>query len=161
TTIGPPPATTLPAGSSGFLVQFSETTFTTVSKPVSDFDNTGRSQLAIYRPATAQWFAIAPPPVGGHLVQTFGAINLYDIPVPGDYDGVGYAEPAVYRPSTSEWIVLGPNGVHTIAAFGTPNLSDIPAPGDYDGVGHMEVAVFRPSQSITIVQGGPAGFHVL
>ena len=37
--------------------------------------------MAVYRPSTAQWFVLGP--TGGRLLGTFGALNLYDIPVPG------------------------------------------------------------------------------
>jgi hypothetical protein len=156
TAIGPPANPTLPLGSSGF----SETPITTVSKPPSDFDNTGRSQLALFRPATAQWFAIAPPPLGGHLVQTFGATNLYDIPIPGDYDGIGHTEVAIYRPTTAQWFAVAPTGGHLVITFGAPNLFDIPVPANYDGLGRTQPAIYRSSTGEWFVVGPNGGYKL-
>jgi len=58
-----------------------------------DYDNLGHTELAVFRPSTAQW--IVRGPAGDHVVGQFGATNLFDIPVPGDYDGVGHAQLAV------------------------------------------------------------------
>jgi hypothetical protein len=145
-------------------------TFTvTPSTSTLDFDGVGHSELAVFRPSTAQWFALAPS--GGHLLGAFGATNGFDIPVPGDYDGVGHTELAVFRLSTSQWFVLGAGGSRLMGTFGAANGFDIPVPGDYDGVGHTELAVFRPSTSQWFVLspgggrligafGAPNGFDV-
>jgi hypothetical protein len=58
--------------------------------PINDFDGLGKSELAVFRPSTAQWFAGGP--TSNRLIGTFGATNLADIPVPADYDDVGYSE---------------------------------------------------------------------
>ena len=93
-----------------------------VTTPV-DFDATGHSDLGVFRPSTGQWLVLTPS--GNFTVSSFGAPNLFDIPVPGDYDGTGRAEVAIFRPSTAQWFILGPNGVR-IANFGAPNLYDYP-----------------------------------
>jgi hypothetical protein len=120
-----------------------------------DFDGVGRSEIAYFWPATAQWFAIGP--AGGSLVGTFGAKNLADLPVAGDYDGVGHAEMAVFRPATAQWFVMGPSGGEFLGSFGARNLADLPVPGDYDGVGHTEMAVFRPATAQWFVMGPHGG----
>ena len=116
-----------------------------------DYDGTGQTEMAVFRPSTAQWFVLGPN--GGRLLGTFGGTNLMDIPVPGDYDGVGHTEMAVYRVATGQWFVMGPNGGHLLGTFGTPNGIDIPVPGDYDHVGHTEMAVFRVTTGQWFVMG--------
>ena len=54
---------------------------------------------------------------------TFGASNLYDIPVPGDYDGDGHTEMAVFRPTTAQWFVIGPSGGRLLARSARPTCS--------------------------------------
>ena len=113
----------------------------TVPAPIGDYTGVGHSQLAVFRPASAQWYALGA--TGGVALGGFGATKLNDVPVPGDYFGVGHTELAVFRPATQEWIVLGPGGGQVLGKFGGPG--DIPVPGDYDGVGKTEMAVFRPA----------------
>ena len=131
---------------------------TIVDVTPGDFDGDGKTDLAIFRAATAQWI-VRPSGGGATTTTTYGATNLFDVPVPGDYDGTGREEYAVFRPSTSQWIIKGPDGTRTIR-FGAPNLFDVPVPGDYDGVGYTEPAVFRPSTSQWFVLG-PNGSHLL
>jgi hypothetical protein len=128
--------------------------------PLDNFDGDGRTDQGVFRPSTATWFVLRSSAGFITPFPTFGATNLFDIPIVGDFDGVGHAEIGVFRPSTSQWIVLGASGSHVVGTFGAPNLVDIPVPGDYDGVGHTEMAVFRPSTSQWIVRG-PSGDHVL
>src|SRR6185437_11529621 len=71
-----------------------------------DFDGVGHAEVAVFWPATAQWFVVGPKVES--LAGTFGATGLTDLPVAGDYDGVGHAELAVYRPATAQWFVMGP-----------------------------------------------------
>jgi hypothetical protein len=133
------------------------TNVTIADTPVGDFDGGGKSDQGTFQPSTAQW--VIPYSSGtGTLTKTYGATNLFDIPVPGDYDGIGKNELAVYRPSTAQWIISGPNGTRTIT-FGAVN-SDIPVAGDYDNTGHTEIAVFRPSTAQWFVLG-PNGGHLL
>ncbi len=122
-----------------------------------DFDHDGKSDFAIFRPGTAQFFIdqstdglLTPIPV-------FGAQNLSDIPVIGDFDGVGHPEVAVYRPATAQWFVLGPNGGHLLGTFGEAGV-DIPVPGDYNGNGKTEMAVYRPTTGQWFVDGPNGGY---
>ena len=70
---------------------------TDVPEP-SDYDGVGRTEIAVYRPSTSQWFVLGPNGVGRQLAR-FGGPGM-DVPEPGDYDGLGRTEVAVYRPST-------------------------------------------------------------
>jgi hypothetical protein len=125
----------------------------TADAPVpANYDFTGRTDVAVYRPSTSQWFIAAA--TGGVSAQ-FGGPG--DIPVPADYDGVGHAEIAVFRPSTGQWFIVGLQGGRVVA-FGGPG--DIPVPGNYDGVGHAEPAVFRPSTGQWFILG-PRGGRVV
>jgi hypothetical protein len=148
----------LPAAGTAYVIQYSQVPPAPVSKPPSDFLNLGYSQVAVFRPSTAQWFALGPN--SGQLLGTFGGKNLLDIPVAGDFDGTGHTELAVFRPSTAQWFVLSPTGGRLIGTFGDTNLRDIPVPGDYDGTGHTELAVFRPATAQWFVLG-PTGGHLL
>ena len=127
-------------------------------QPPGDFDGDGKTNPAVFRPSTAEWFALGAG--GGQSLGTFGATGLGDIPVPGDYDGLGHAELAVFRPSTAEWFVLGPGGGRSLGKFGAPGLGDIPVPGDYDGDGKTNLAVFRLSTAEWFVLGPNGGYRL-
>jgi uncharacterized repeat protein (TIGR01451 family) len=131
-------------------------TLTVVPPTPLDFFGTGTADPAVFRVATAQWFALGPN--GGRMIATYGATNLTDLPVAADYDGVGHAEPAVFRTSTDQWFVMGPNGGRLYATFG--QAGDVPVPADYDGLGHAEPGVFRPSTGQWFVLG-PTGVRLL
>ena len=67
-----------------------------------DFDGDGRADLAVYRPATGQWFIARS--TAGFLQVAWGAPALGDIPAPADYDGDGKTDVAVFRMATGQGI---------------------------------------------------------
>jgi photosystem II stability/assembly factor-like uncharacterized protein len=108
----------------------------------ADYDGTGHSEIAVWRPSTGQWW------VNGSLRATWGQSG--DIPLPADYDGVGHAEFAVWRPSNGGWYVLNSGIYGTVWG----QSGDVPLPADYDGVGHAQLAMWRPSSGKWFVYGG-------
>jgi Tol biopolymer transport system component len=108
--------------------------------PASDFDGDGRSDVAVFRPATGVWYIIRSA-TGIPLARQWGIAG--DAPVPGDYDGDGKADLAVYRPLTRAWFILPSAGTPVKVTWGL--AGDLPVPADYDGDGTTDVAVFRPS----------------
>jgi subtilisin-like proprotein convertase family protein len=104
----------------------------------NDFNGSGTSDLAVFRPASGTWF------INGVGSPAFGLPG--DIPVPGDYDGNGVADVAVYRPSTGQWFVNG--GVPGTVQLG--RSGDVPVPADYDGDTRTDMAVYRTTD-------GPGG----
>jgi hypothetical protein len=95
-----------------------------------DYDGDGRTDLAVFRPPTAEWFILSSSD-GGLTQVTFGGPGL-DVPVPGDYDADGKADVAVFRTTTGEWfIVRSSDGVVEQVFWGAPALGDTPVPGRY------------------------------
>ena len=84
-----------------------------------DYDGIGRTELAVFRPSTAQWFILNPD--GSQRVVNFGAAHLFDLPAPGDYFHHGITEPAIFRPSTGQWITPSRG-----FAYGAQGLFDLP-----------------------------------
>jgi len=113
-----------------------------------DYDGDGRSDVAVYRPATGQWFILQSSTKTGLLVS-WGAgesTGLGDIAAPGDYDGDGQTDIAVYRQTTGTWLIRYSMGGSGSIDFGAPSasgLGDTPVPGDYDGDGVTDLAVYR------------------
>ncbi|HEX6595796.1 MAG TPA: VCBS repeat-containing protein, partial [Acidimicrobiales bacterium] len=109
----------------------------------NDFDGDGKTDVAVYRPAGAQWLIKDGSP-GFHQWGTDG-----DLAVPADYTGDGKVDVATFRPSVGQWFVKDvPSGFVIWGQNG-----DIPVPADYDGDGKADIAVFRPTTGGWFVQG--------
>jgi subtilisin-like proprotein convertase family protein len=141
------------AGDTGTLNCWS-VAFNSVRAIRSDFTGDGSDDVAVYRPATAEWL------VPGQGSVSFGTAS--DIPVPGDYNGDHVEDIAVFRPSTDQWFV---RNQFTLAWGGH---GDVPVPGDYNGDGITDVAVYRPStgdwfvrNQFTVSLGGPGYIPVV
>lgn len=107
-----------------------------------DFDGDGRSDYAVYRKNTGEWYILRSSDNVWMGIQ-FGLAE--DIPVVADYDGGGKSDIAVFRPSTGAWYVFvvetgGFIGVH----WGMNG--DNPVPADYDGDFKADFAIYRPSE---------------
>jgi RHS repeat-associated protein len=113
----------------------------TDDKPIgADYDGDGKTDRAIYRPATGLWAVHRS--TGGDTTQTFGIST--DDPRPADYDGDGKADVAVWRDSSATWYIQpSSGGALTATAYGSSG--DTPVPADYDGDGKADIATFRPS----------------
>jgi Tol biopolymer transport system component len=109
----------------------------------ADYDADGRSDAAVYRPSTGEWFIDYSS--GGARTVQWGSPANQDQPVPADFDGDGKADIAVYRKTSGRWLILLSGGGTRIVDWGAPSLDDVPLPADYSGDGRAEVAVFRRS----------------
>lgn len=125
-------------------------------KPLlGDFDGDVKTDPAIYRPSTGEWWYAASSAGGQHRAGRWGIST--DIPVPADYDGDFKTDLAVYRPSEGVWYIYNSsNGSYTITRFGL--AEDKPVAADYDGDGRAEIAVFRPSTGIWYLLRSTSGF---
>jgi hypothetical protein len=71
-----------------------------------DYDGDHKTDLAVYRPSTGEWFVLlSTTHFTTYVTVTWG--ELGDIPTAGDYDGWGQMEVAVFRPSTGMWLIYG------------------------------------------------------
>lgn len=113
----------------------------------ADYDGDGKAEIAIYLPATGQWFIRSA--ILGYPVVSWGAPT--DQPTPADFDGDGKADIAVYRPTTGQWLILGTTVGFIQRQWGSPLGGDIPVPADYDGDGKTDVAVYRPGAGIWLI----------
>ncbi len=124
-----------------------------------DFDGDGKTDLSLFRPSTGQW--LIQNSGGGSRIVSFGAPNLFDLPVAGDYDGDGKADLAIFRPSTGQWLIQNSGGGNRFVSFGAPNLFDLPIPADYDGDGKADLALFRPSIGQWLIQYSGGGSRIV
>ncbi|CAN5558622.1 hypothetical protein BH10ACI1_BH10ACI1_03170 [soil metagenome] len=118
-----------------------------------DFDGDGKTDIAIFRPASAEWW-INRSSTGQTFAAQFGAGA--DKLAPGDYTGDGKTDIAVFRPSTGSWLVLRSEDF-SFYAFPFGASGDVPAPSDYDGDGKTDAAVFRPSTNTWFINKSSGG----
>jgi hypothetical protein len=70
-----------------------------------DYDGDGKTDPAIYRPSTGQWYVLkSGANYTTYIVQAWGVST--DVPVPADYDGDGKTDLAIFRRSTGTWWIL-------------------------------------------------------
>ena len=116
-----------------------------------DYDGNGVADVAVFRPATGQWFVNG----GSPGMIPFGRSG--DVPVPADFDGDKKTDAAVYR-TTDSGI-----GVWFLNLPGQPPIAwgirgDIPMPGDYDGDGLADLGIYRPATGQWFIAYGVSGF---
>jgi hypothetical protein len=111
--------------------------------PVSNFDADGKTDVAVFRPSTGEWFSLKSSD-GAFSSQQFGSNG--DRPVAGDFDGDGKSDYAVWRESDATWYILQSSSGFRAAPFG--QTGDRPLVGDYDGDGRTDLSVFRPSNGV-------------
>ncbi len=124
---------------------------------VSNFDGDGKSDIAVFRPETGEWYNLKSGD-GGFQTLRFGTSG--DKPVAGDFDGDGKSDYAVYRPSNGVWYILRSSDASVqYARFGL--AADKPVIGDFDGDGKTDIAVYRPSDGIWYINQSRDGFTAL
>jgi len=105
-----------------------------------DFEGDGKTDVAVQRPSTRDWYWRESTAYSNRAYTAFGLAG--DVPVPGDYDGDKKTDIAVWRPTTATWyIVQSSNNTLRQQVWGANG--DTPVPADYDGDGAFDLAVYR------------------
>ena len=118
----------------------------------ADFDGDGKTDYAIFRPGTAQYF-VRKSLDSSAEVLTWGDAAQADRPVPADYDGDGKSDYAVYRPGTAQFLVRkSSSGIAEVVTWGIAGGGDRPAVADFDGDGRVDYAIYRSTTAQFIVK---------
>jgi FG-GAP-like repeat len=111
------------------------------SRSSFDFDSDGKSDFAVFRPSSSNWYQLSSSNNSFSGVA-FGQTG--DLIVPADYDGDGKTDVSVFRPASGNWYRLNSSNNQFVAVQFGQN-GDIPVPGDFDGDSKADISVFRPS----------------
>ncbi len=111
---------------------------------VGDWDGNGRSDLGLFRAATAS----------GQFYQRLGAGSTLttwghagDVPVTGDFDGNGRTDVATRTLGSPTFVQRSASGaVRSSINYGV--ASDVPFTGDWDGNGTSDLGVYRASSHL-------------
>ncbi len=147
--VGSYPITVSGASDSNYAITYVNGTLTVTRSAyvINDFNGDGKSDVAIYIPASGS-FAIRYSNGQPDQIIPFGLPGAGNsIPVAGDFDGDGIADLAVYIPSQATLYYRPSSGGTDVANYiGIAGAGQsIPAPGDYFGTGRTDVAVYLPS----------------
>jgi formylglycine-generating enzyme required for sulfatase activity len=115
----------------------------------NDFDGDGKSDLAVFCPASQALFYVLFSG-GGSNISAPAQLGIVDsLPVAGDYDGDGTADFAAYTAlasgELSTWEILAGSGSAEPTQVLWGLVSMIPAPGDFDGDTRTDHAMFEPA----------------
>ena len=113
----------------------------------ADFDGDGKSDLAVYRPTTGEWFVRTSSTGYSYASAARYQWGVFgDIPLVADFDGDHRTDLTVYRPSTGEWWVRFSAGDYTqLRVYQWGIAGDVPLVADFDGDGRTDLVVYRPN----------------
>jgi len=118
-----------------------------------DFDGDGKTDPAVYYPASGTWVARLSKS-GAQTSCVLGGPDF--LPAPGDYDGDRKADLVAYSASRALWLARLSGGQSGQLAFGRPG--DWPVPADYDGDGRTDPAVYNPRTGVWTAQSLSGGW---
>lgn len=112
-------------------------------KVCNDFDGDNKTDVAVYYPASGQWWVLLMGSRTVTNVTTWHGPNY--LPAPGDYDGDHKTDFVVFDSNTGNWYAKLSNGVEGMANFGRGMW---PVPADYDGDRVTDLGVYDPLTGI-------------
>ncbi|MDD5676879.1 MAG: VCBS repeat-containing protein [Kiritimatiellae bacterium] len=114
-------------------------------KVFNDFDGDGKTDIAIYFPASGLWQVFLVGSLTITNVTTWSGPNY--LPAPGDYDGDGKTDFMVFNSAIGGWYgKLSRTDTFVGGGFGPPG--SWPVSADYDGDDSTDLAVYEPLTGI-------------
>jgi len=109
-------------------------------KVINDFDGDGKTDLAIYYPASGVWSVILSDSLTVTNVTTWCGSGY--LPAPGDYDGDGKTDFMVFESATARWYAKLSSGITVGGGFGPKG--SWPVSADYDGDRVTDLGAYYP-----------------
>ncbi len=127
-----------------------------IAAKIFDFDGDRKTDVAIFRPNSGQWWYLRSSDNSNRVFQ-FGSSS--DKIVPADYTGDGKTDIAVFKISSNEWFILRSED-SSFYSFPFGAAGDVPVAADFDGDGKADAAVFRPSNATWYILNSSGGTRI-
>jgi parallel beta-helix repeat protein len=155
-----------------FGVKWGDSSMTPVS---GDYDGDGKSDLALFKPSTGEWFIakLSEGKLGSALAMGVSWGDSSMNAVSGDYDGDGKYDLALFQSSSGKWYIAkltnGKLGSAIAMGVSWGDSSMTPVSGNFDGDNKNDLALFQASTGKWYIAridsynllGGPIALDVL
>jgi hypothetical protein len=122
-----------------------------------DWNNSGRTGIGAFDPATATWYLRTEDSAGVPDAGVFRFGVAGGVPVVGDWAGTGHLGIGIFDPATFTWYLRSSAtaGPPDVGVFQYGGIGFKAVAGDWAGAGHAGIGVFDPSTATWYLRAEP------